>query len=201
MGEVYTGTKFNTIFKGDFIPSSEEEVLIGNLIEAGKYLGGMGFKDDNGGNFSARSSRGIIIKTTGSFPHELTKDDFSLVVGFEGDDVYAYGRKEPSSEARLHWEAYNARDDINCVLHTHDFVAVKCPEKVTDVEYIREIPYGTMESARAVKEASKNGDYLLMENHGIIALGKDVDTALKLIKQYHEKFKSIKEGSSSNCRA
>lgn len=199
MSEKYIGTKFKTIFQGKFIPTKKEEILIENLIKIGKELGGMGCRDNNGGNFSVRTKNGIIIKTTGSFPHKLKKSDFVLVSGFKKDKVYIYGQKEPSSEARLHWGIYQVRFDVNCVLHTHDFVVVHCPIKVNEVKYIKEIPYGTLESARAIKNASKNNNYLIMKNHGVLAVGKNIPTALKLIKKYHEKFKRTTKSTTANC--
>lgn len=200
MGEKYTGTKFKTIYKGKFNPSAKELKSIKDLIKVGKDLAKLGCKDNNGGNFSVRTKDGIIIKTTGSFPHQLKQNDFSLVTGFRKDEVYVYGQKEPSSEARFHWGVYQARPDINCVLHTHDFVAISCPVREKSCVYIKEIPYGTMELARAVKNASKKGDYLIMQNHGVIALGKNISSTLKLIKKYHENFKTITKSTAPNCR-
>jgi len=200
MGEKYIGTKFKTVYKGDFSPSPKELGLMEKLIKTGKDLAKLGCKDNNGGNFSVRTKKGIIIKTTGSFPHQLKKSDFVLVSGFKGDDVYVYGKKEPSSEARLHWGVYQARPDINCVLHSHDFLAVNCKDKLDNVIYVREYSYGTMESARAIKNASKKGYYLIMQNHGVLALGKNISSTLKLIQKYHEKFKAITKTFAINCR-
>jgi len=200
MGEKYIGTKFKTIYKGDFKPSARELKLIKDLIKVGKDLAKLGCKDNNGGNFSVRTKNGIIIKTTGSFPHQLKQSDFSLVTGFKKDEVYVYGQKEPSSEARLHWGVYQARPEINCVLHSHDFLAVNSEQKMKDIVYVKEYSYGTMESARAIKNASKKGDYLIMQNHGVLALGKNISSTLKLIQKYHEKFKAITKSPTSNCR-
>jgi len=200
MGEKYIGTKFKTIYKGDFKPNARELKLIKDLIKTGKELAKLGCKDNNGGNFSVRTKNGIIIKTTGSFPHQLKQSDFSLVTGFKKDEVYVYGQKEPSSEARLHWGIYQARPEIKCVLHTHDFLVISCPLKEKNCVYVKEIPYGTMELAKAVKSASKKGDYLIMQSHGVIALGKNISSSLKLIKKYHENFKRITKNTTPNCR-
>lgn len=201
MSEKYIGTKFKTIFLGDFNPNKKEALLIDKLILAGRELGALGFKDNNGGNFSAKTKAGIIIKTTGSFPHKLKKSDFVLVTGFKNSEVYIQGKKEPSSEARMHFEIYKTRPDINFVLHTHDFVAVSCPIKIPKVTYVKEYPYGTMDSARAIKKAIKKNDYLIMTNHGVLAVGKNISSTLKLIKKYHEKFKAITKSSTPNCGA
>ncbi|MFA5420729.1 MAG: class II aldolase/adducin family protein [Patescibacteria group bacterium] len=200
MGEKYIGVKFETVYLGDFKPKSSDLKIIDKLIDAGKYLGLMGFEDKNGGNFSFKVKNGIIIKATGSFPHKLKRNDFCLVTGFRGDKVYVYGSKDPSSEARLHWGIYQVREDVKCVLHTHDFIAVRCNMKIEGIGYVKEYPYGTLESARAIKRASKKNNYLIMENHGVIAFSKNIPSTLKLIKKYHEKFKSIKESSSTDSR-
>lgn len=198
MAEKYIGTKFKTIYQGSFNPNCRELKLIESLIKVGKELAALGCQDENGGNFSVRTKGGIVIKSTGAFPHQLKKNDFVLVSGFKKEDVFIYGDKEPSSEARLHWGIYQARPEINCVLHTHDFLAVNSPQKIKDLPYVSDYPYGTMELARAVKRASKRSDYIIMKNHGVLALGKNISSSLKLIKKYHEKFKTITKTDSAN---
>ena len=70
-----------------------------------------------------------------------------------------------------------------------------------DIGYIKNYPYGTMELARAVKRSAKKWDYIIMKDHGVLSLGKDIKTAFKLIKKYHEKFKTITEETTTKCRA
>jgi len=189
--EKYIGVKFETIFLGDFMPSAKEKVLINSLISAGKVIGNLGIKDQNGGNFSVRTKTGIIIKRTGAHPYELKPQDFVLVEKYQGNKVWVRGKSEPSSEARLHLSVYRARPDINCILHCHDFPAICCSEKIPNIGYIKEHPYGTLESARAVARTAKKYDYAIMENHGVIAFGKSISITLSLIKKYHEKFKKL----------
>lgn len=198
MAEVYKGVKFKTIYQGDFKPNKSEEKIIKDLIIIGKKLGNLGFKDKNGGNFSYKTRRGIIIKTTGSYPHKLRKKDFVLMTGFLKNKVFIYGKSEPSSEARLHYKIYQARDDINCILHSHDDVAVLSKEKLENVVYIKEYPYGSLMSARAIKNASLKGNYIIMKNHGVFALGKNINQAYNLIYKYHEKFKKIRKTTSQD---
>lgn len=193
MAEKYIGTKFKTNFIGEFKVNSNELKIIKELIKVGKRLGRMGFEDDNGGNFSYKVKRGVIIKTTGSFPHQLKIDDFVLMTGFDKNKVDILGNKEPSSEARLHWQIYLARRDIACILHSHDKIAIKSKTLLKEVVYIKELPYGTLKSAKSAALASLKGDYLLMKNHGVIALAKSIKGAYNLIKKYHEKFKTIKK--------
>ncbi len=200
MGEKYIGTKFNTIYLGDFKPNKTEKKIIKQLIQVGKDLGKLGFKDKNGGNFSFKCKKGIIIKTTGSYPHKLKVKDFVLMTSFVKDKVFVYGQNEPSSEARLHFKIYQTRDDINCVLHSHDNLAINAKEKIKTAVYIKEYPYGSLESARAIKRAASKGDYIIMKNHGVFALGKSIKASFNLIYKYHEKFKTIANKTSRNCK-
>jgi len=186
--EKYIGTKFTTIFLGDFIPNKKEAKLIAELIAVGHIFGAMGIKDQNGGNISVRVSDGFLIKRTGAHPYELKAADFVKVAKTRGDKVWAYGKFEPSSEARLHEAIYKARPDINCVLHCHDFLAVFNPKKFEDIAYIKEISYGTTESAKAVSTKAKSFNYLIQTNHGVIALGKSIKTAINIIRKFHQRF-------------
>lgn len=196
MSENYTGTKFNTIIESKFHPNQTEKKIILDLIEVGKKLAKLGCIDENGGNFSFKVKRGVIIKTTGSFPHKLKMNDFVLLTKYEKDKVFILGNKEPSSEARLHLEIYKKRADINCILHSHDFVVVKSKQKLNEIAYVKELPYGTLKSAKAASLASLKSDYIVLKNHGVIALAKTTNKAYNLIKKYHEKFKGFSQSST-----
>lgn len=191
MSEKYQGTKFESIYQGEFKASRNDLLLIDRLIEVGKDLSDLGCQDENGGNFSLRRGDAMIIKASGSWPHKLTREDFVLVTAIKGDKVFLRGSKEPSSEARFHWGAYQVRPDINCLLHSHDFLVVNSQVRLRGVGYIKKYDYGTVELARAIKRSARKWDYIVMKDHGVLSLGKDISSALKLIKKYHEKFRTI----------
>jgi L-fuculose-phosphate aldolase len=189
--EKYIGTKFNVVFCGDFKPTAKEKGLIKEMIKAGKQTGKMGMKDQNGGNISVKTTAGLIIKRTGAHPFELKVSDFVLVVKADKETVWVRGKYEPSSESRLHYFTYQSRPDVGCIFHAHDFLVLQSKKKFkNEVAYLKPYSYGTMESARAVTKAAQKHNYIVQENHGVIALGKNIKTALELIIKYHEKFKS-----------
>jgi len=180
--ERYIGVKFQTVFYGHFSPTKEEIKKIKKLILVGKKIASLGIKDKNGGNFSFRTKNGLVIKRTGAFPYQLKVSDFVKVTKISGDKVFTLGEYEPSSESRLHWLVYEARKDIDYILHCHDFSAVYNTEKFKDIGYVPALPYGTLALARAIKEKAKQYNYLIQKNHGVIALGKDPDIAFVLLK-------------------
>jgi ribulose-5-phosphate 4-epimerase/fuculose-1-phosphate aldolase len=187
--EKYIGTKFNVVFVGDFKPNTKEKELIREMIKAGKATGKMGMKDQNGGNISVRVKDGFIIKRTGAHPFELKVSDFVLVTKADKDTVWVKGKYEPSSESRLHYFVYKSRPDVGCVFHAHDFLVLESKQKFPELAYLQPYSYGTMESAKAVVIAAKKYDYIVQQNHGVIALGKNIKKALDIIIKYHAKFK------------
>jgi len=189
--EEYVGVKFKTIFSGDFLPTKKEKKEIKKIIRIGKIFSKMGFRDKNGGNFSFRSKGGMIIKTTGSLLDQLKISDFILVKKILRNKIWVKGKKEPSSEARFHWFIYQARKDIQNVLHVHDYLVAKSSQKIKVIGYVPAQPYGTLKLARAVKKKAKNFNYIVLKNHGVIALTKKIEESFFLIKKYHEKFKKI----------
>lgn len=194
--EKYIGIKFKAVNCGEFKPNFAEKKLIKALIIAGREYQALGFFDKNGGNLSARSAKGIIIKKTGAYPNKLKINDFVLVTKADSKAVYYYGLGQPSSEARLHQAIYQVRPEIKAILHAHDFVAAKSKSKIAGIGFIKEYSYGTMASALAAKKQAKKFDYFIQKNHGVVALGKSVKQAMNLIKNYHARFKKIAETSA-----
>lgn len=186
--EVYVGIKFRACCLGDFVPNAEEKKAIGQMIDFGHELGAMKIKDKNGGNLSRRVKRGMIIKNTGTYPYNLKAKDFSLVVDASDKAVNYYGAAEPSSESRLHFGIYKKHPSIGAIVHCHDFDAVYSKYKLLGIGYLRPIEYGTVESARAVSRLASQFDYVVQENHGVIAFGRNFRETLNIIKKYHAKF-------------
>lgn len=189
--EKYKGVKFQTVFYGNFIPSKEELRKIRKLISIGKKIADLGIKDKNGGNFSFRTKGGLVIKRTGAYPFKLKPIDFVKVIKISNNKVFILGKYEPSSETRLHWFIYQVRKDINYILHCHDFSAVYNTEKFRDIGYVPTLPYGTLALARAVKEKAKTYNYLIQKNHGVIALGKDLNIAFILLRDMMKNLKKL----------
>jgi ribulose-5-phosphate 4-epimerase/fuculose-1-phosphate aldolase len=191
--EVYCGVKFQPECLGVFVPNAEEKKAITQMIALGHELGKMDIKDKNGGNLSRRVARGMVIKNTGAYPYALKLKDFSLVTEAKGEQVayYGYGSSAPSSEARLHFEIYKKYPGIKTVVHCHDFDAVYSRIKILGIGYLKPIEYGTLKSARAVSRLAAQFDYIVQENHGVIAFGRNFRETLNLIKKYHAKFIKI----------
>ncbi|MDX9899769.1 MAG: class II aldolase/adducin family protein, partial [Spirochaetia bacterium] len=70
------------------------------------------------GNVSIRDPETnlIYVKPSGMRYADITKED---VVVFNGDYELIEGHRKPTIEYRFHIGIMNARQDVNCVIHTH----------------------------------------------------------------------------------
>lgn len=120
----------------------------------------------------------------------MTADDVP-VIDFAYEPVY--GDLPPSSETALHLAVYRARRDARAVVHTHSVYATICavagievPAVIDEVavavggavrvtEYA---PPGTEELADKAVEALEGRSAALISNHGLVTLGKDLETAM-----------------------
>lgn len=90
---------------------------INALIEAGRFLFEQGWCPATSSNYSMLlPDRTVLITVSGKHKGRLATNDF-LRVDAAGMPVET--KLRPSAETLLHTQLYNAKSDINVVLHTH----------------------------------------------------------------------------------
>ena len=122
----------------------------------------------------------------------MTPDDIP-VIDFDYDSLY--GDLPPSSEAALHLAVYRARRDARAVVHTHSVYATVCAVAGIEVPAVIDevavtvgggvrvtgyAPPGTEELADRAVEALEGRSAALISNHGLVTLGKDLETAMDI---------------------
>ena len=141
------------------------------------------------GNVSALAGELVAVTPTGARLEELTAEQVA-VVGLDG--ALLDGDLAPSTELGLHLGIYR-RGDAAAVVHTHSpfATALACViDELPVVHYqmlglggpIRVAPYatfGTPELAALTLTALEGRSAALMANHGAIAVGPDLDTAME----------------------
>jgi L-fuculose-phosphate aldolase len=141
------------------------------------------------GNVSARDGEHVAITPTGANLEDLTAEQVALV-DLEGDQIG--GDLRPSSELGLHLGVYR-RYDAGAVVHTHApmATALSCAiDELPVVHYqmlmlggaVRVAPYatfGTPELAEVTLDALEGRTAAMMANHGAIAHGHDLETAVE----------------------
>jgi len=187
--EKYIGRKFSTKFvsKNKIIDSE----FIKDIITAGRKLAKYGLTPNIAGNISVRYKNGMLIKAGGCSLGKLKKDDVVMVTDYSTNKNTAYvsGLKEPSSETPTHWRIYKNFKKVNAIVHVHDKLILKKQRlaKKLGIKFTeKEEPYGTLKLAKQILKALKKSNYVIIKNHGSIAVGKNLNDAVNLILLIHE---------------
>jgi L-ribulose-5-phosphate 4-epimerase len=145
------------------------------------------------GNVSGRDPETglVVIKPSGVRYEALTPENM-VVVDLDGRVVE--GRLKPSSDVHAHLYIYRQRPDVNGVVHTHSTFATAfaaagkpIPAYLTAIcdEFGGEIPCGGYarvggdEIGREVVRSIGASPALLLKNHGVFAIGKTPEAAVK----------------------
>ena len=158
------------------------------VAAAARRLAAEGLVLGSAGNVSARAGELVAVTPTGAVLAELEPHQVA-VVNLDGDAVH--GDYAPTSELELHLGAYR-RHRAGAVVHAHSPVgtALACVlDELPLVHYqmlalggpIRVAPYatfGTPELAELTLDALEGRAAALMANHGMIAVGPDLDAAV-----------------------
>ena len=159
------------------------------LLSTSRRLIELGLNRGASGNASVRDGDGMLITPSALPVSELTMD--SMVRMDLAGNILQGGK--PSSEWRFHRDILAARAEIGAVVHTHSTFAttIACLRRdVPAVHYmialaggdsIRCTPYsvfGEQELSDHALVTLQGRKACLLGNHGMIALGKDLDDAL-----------------------
>lgn len=159
------------------------------LLASVHTLSDLGLNRGTAGNASVRGNGGFWITPSGMPPAAMAADD---MVWMELDGN-CQGSREPSSEWRFHYDILLARPEVNAVIHTHAMFCTTLACLRRDIppfhymialaggDSIRCAPYalfGSQALSDVAVEALKDRHACLLANHGMIALGRDLDHAL-----------------------
>ncbi len=187
--ESYTGARFIATFKRrPPIPAG----LTGELALWSRRIceSGLAPRCPEGfaGNISVRRGTGFIISAAGAELCNMQNEDFIQVLDVEIEErcIVVAGRSKPSSESFLHNAVYKCRPEINAVLHGHDDLVLQYHRDLQLPVTASERPPGTLELMKEVINVSNSHDYIVVRNHGFLALGETLDLAGHLALRKHE---------------
>lgn len=162
------------------------------ILAAGLRLVDAELSDGTSGNISVRSDDGATILITPSSRNYYLLAERDLVRVHLGSRS-AEGRWPPSSEWRLHARIYEARPEVNAVIHHHgtwsSAVAVARKtipvliDEAADIGPIPTAPYAPSASEELAEVTSeqltRQTNAVLLANHGAVAVGRDLREALR----------------------
>jgi L-fuculose-phosphate aldolase len=173
---------------------TNESELRSALLHTSRRMVELGLNRGTAGNASVRCGDDILITPSALPVADMSEQDLVLI---DKDGKVLQGRK-PSSEWRFHCDILKARPEIGAVLHMHSTFAttIACLGRdVPAVHYhiamaggdtIRCTPYtifGEQNLSDLALEALRDRKACLLGNHGMIALGKDLNEALSVAQE------------------
>ena len=171
----------------------DEQALRHQLVTVARRLNGSGLNQGTSGNLSARIEAGLLV-TPSSLPYEQMEAGDLVALDLSGQPLLKQQRR-PSSEWRLHADVLSCRPEAMAVLHCHPIhaTALACHDRaipafhymvaVAGGDEIRCAPYatfGTKELSDNVVKALEGRSACLLARHGMVTLGKDLDSALRV---------------------
>jgi len=162
------------------------------VLAACRELTRRGLTHGTSGNVSVRCDEQRFFVSPSGMDYELLQADDVPLMDLEGR---WFGRHRPSSEWRFHRDILRSRPDVGAIVHTHSprATALACTGRgipafhymvaVAGGRDIRCAPYhtfGTQELSDAALAALRDRRACLLANHGVIATGADLASAMRL---------------------
>jgi len=189
------------------------------VVHYSKALATRGWVANHDGNITVRMEEDLYLATPTAFAKAAVERESLLYVNGHGTKVS--GKTRPFSELNLHLFAYRQRPDIAAVIHAHPvhtcafavrgepILSTMIAESVVSLgDDIPMVPYAlpkSPESTLVLRDALSRSDVLVMENHGIIAVGPDLETAflrLELVEHLASiQFKAVQLGGITTLPA
>lgn len=182
-------------------PTSPEEIqkLFGSaaitrlkerMVDIGRRIWEKGYVDGNGGNLTVRVGDNLALCTPTLISKGFMGVDDICLVDLDGNQLA--GRRKRTSEANTHFGIMKRQPKAKSCVHAHPPHATAfavagvapptcmIPEAEVFLGQIGLAPYqtpGTPENAKTVGEMGIDHQSIIMQNHGVICWGKDIEDA------------------------
>jgi L-fuculose-phosphate aldolase len=173
------------------VSARDEYAIRQSIVEACRQMTTLGINQGTSGNIAVRWGDGLLITPSG-LPYARMKADDIVPMKFDGLHEH---RLKPSSEWRFHCDIMKTRADVGAIVHAHPIYATAfaiCREDIPAVHYMIAAAggptircggyasYGTAELSAIALAALEGRNACLLANHGMIAVGADLDRAMWL---------------------
>ncbi|NBB77917.1 MAG: class II aldolase/adducin family protein [Verrucomicrobia bacterium] len=173
-----------------FFYSPEIQALKDRICHIGQRIWNKGYVDGNGGNITVRVGDNLVLCTPTLISKGFMTPDDICMVDLDGNQVA--GTRPRTSEVNTHLGIMKQEPKAKSCVHAHPIYATafavagvtppSCliPEPEVFLGEIGFASYqtpGTPENAREVGQLAKKHQSILMQNHGVICWGKDVEDA------------------------
>jgi L-fuculose-phosphate aldolase len=174
--------------------TKEERALREGIVAKARWMNAIGLNQGTSGNISARY-KGVMLITPSATAYDAMTPQMIAAMPLKGEYGSWTGPFKPSTEWRFHLDITKSRPDVGAIVHTHStyatvlgiarkeipachyMIAAFGGPTIRCAGYAR---YGTKELSDYALEALQGRNGCLLANHGMIALGGNLDKAMWL---------------------
>lgn len=165
------------------------------VLAAAREMDRVGLTEGTAGNLSARTRRGEVVLTPTALAYDAMTLDDLVVVDLDGKLVS--GRREPTTEWKLHLACLRRNPDIAAVVHSHALHAsmfavnhqpIPCVVEEVELYVGGDVPVaayhrtGSESLGEAVAGLLRDRAAALLANHGLVVVGQSPAEALQLTR-------------------
>ena len=166
------------------------------IVYYSKKVHAEGLVSATDGNLSIRLDEHHVLITPSSLRKEDMYIEAPIVINLNGEPVN--DTRRPSTEHKVHLEAYRQRPDVMAVIHAHPPKAIAftiaeapldtciLPEVVVTLGSVPIAPYAapsTDDLPASMRELIKHTDVLMLARHGSVTVGPDLGDAFKKLEK------------------
>ncbi|MEG0806465.1 MAG: class II aldolase/adducin family protein [Lachnospiraceae bacterium] len=176
-----------------------EKIVRQSIVEYGKRLTKTGLVQGTWGNIAVRLDKENMLVTPSGLDYmQLTPED---IVKVNIKTLEYSGRRKPTSEKRLHSEIFRKHPKVGAVVHAHSVncgvFAAAGAEVPAKTKEMKRLVGGAMKCAshalpstkrlsRLALKALTDRNACLLQNHGIVCCGHDLEEAYKICEVVEE---------------
>lgn len=164
------------------------------IIVKCRWMNASGLNQGTSGNISVRDGATMLITPSG-VDYDVLTPEMIASMPLNAEDGRYDGPMKPSSEWHFHRDILRARPEVGAIVHTHSMYATTlamarrdipaCHYMIAafggnDIRCAGYARFGTPELSQLAVEALDGRNGCLLANHGMIAIGPDLNKAMRL---------------------
>ncbi|KGQ70105.1 fuculose phosphate aldolase [Chelonobacter oris] len=172
----------------------DRQALSCKIISIYQEMNRLNLNQGTSGNISCRFENGLLITPSGIPCNQLIPEQI-VFIRFNGDIEIG---KIPSSEWHFHLACYQARPELNAVIHNHALYSTTVAilnKTIPAIHYMIAVsggnaipclPYatfGSLELSNIVSNGIRLSKAVLLQHHGVVCMESTLDKALWLANE------------------
>lgn len=138
------------------------------------------------GNLSCRTPQGFLITARATAKAHLRAEHFVEVLGVDRGDltltVRCRGLRLPSTDTPMHLAVYETRPDVHAIIHGHDEKTLAKARELKLPVTVQSAAVPSFELIDEVCRLVRDHEYVLLRDHGFLAVGRSIDEAGELVR-------------------